>query len=566
MGDTSKDARFDQLVRDMGQPAQRRLTEQDIREINERGARESAAYEERRAETLARMEAQQQKKFMTEVGTCIVLVLLAWFVLRWLVKASAARAKQEQAWRDQMGRVHGSARWMTSDDLKAHKMIGSAAGPGDLLIGVDGSNDHVIYWGENGHMLTFAPTGAGKGVSSLIPNLLMYPGSVVVIDPKGENAFVTARRRRELGQAVHILDPFGKVADKYPSAAFNPLDWIDAAGDEAAEDVALLAEALAPADGKGDPFWNNEGRAMIAGLLLYIAAHEPPEQRNLGRLRDLLSLHPDEWRGLLDQMGESPYPLVRSAGNRIAQKPEKEMASVLSTAQSHTHFLDSAKVRAVLSKTTVDFRTLKKEPASIFLVLPAEQLQNQGRWLRLMITALLRAMARDEAPAPGEAGKKIIKPKFDVLFLLDEFAALGHLNSIKQAFGLMRGYGLKLWPILQDLPQLQGLYKDDWQTFIANAGAIQVFGTNDRATAEYVSKQIGTETVDTASKTYSQHGASESTGLAGRPLMMPDEVMRIEKGQAIVLLRGLHPMVCRRIIYYSDDTFKPHADPNPYAS
>lgn len=75
---------------------------------------------------------------------------------------------------------------------------------------------------------------------------------------------------------------------------------------------------------------------------------------------------------------------------------------------------------------------------------------------------------------------------------------------------------------------------------------------------------IGTETVDTASKTYSQAGASESMGLAGRPLMMPDEVMRIEKEQSLVLLRGLHPMLCRRIIYYRDGTFKPHADDNPY--
>jgi len=503
-------------------------------------------------------------KFVKFIGSCILTIWLSWRVIRWFGKAAIAKAEREKAWREQMGRVHGSARWMTSDDLKAHKMVGSAASPGDLIIGLDGSNSHVIYWGENGHMLTFAPTGAGKGVSSLIPNLLMYPGSVVVIDPKGENAFVTARRRRELGQAVHILDPFGKVSKKYPtSAAFNPLDWIDPAGDEAAEDAALLAEALAPADGKGEQFWNNEARALIAGLLLFIAEHEPPEHRNLGRLRDLLSLHPDEWRGLLDQMGKSENPLVRSAGNRISQKAEREMSGVLSTAQSHTHFLDSGKVRAVLEKTTVDFRALKKEPTSIYLVLPAEQLQNQGRWLRLMITALLRAMSRDD-DAAEDPDKKKTRPKYDVLFLLDEFAALGHLNSIKTAFGLMRGYGLKLWPILQDLPQLQGLYRDDWQTFIANAGAIQVFGTNDRATAEYVSKQIGTETVDTASKTYSQHGASESTGLTGRPLMMPDEVMRIEKEQAIVLLRGLNPMVCRRIMYYKDETFKPHADPNPY--
>lgn len=544
---SDRDERFNQLVRDMGQPSKGNNTVAEVQHVVR--------------ETLADRNFQN---FAEGLGWCLLVIFIAWRVIRWVNKIAKSHAEREQARRDHLGRVHGSARWMTSDDLKAHKMVGSAASPGDLIIGLDGSNNHLIYWGQNGHMLTFAPTGAGKGVSSLTPNLLMYPGSVVVIDPKGENAAISARRRRELGQAVHILDPFGKLADKYPSAAFNPMDWIDPDGDEAAEDVALLAEALAPGDGKGDQFWNNEARAMIAGLLLHIAAHEPPEKRNLGRLRELLSLPASEWRGLLEQMAESENDLVRGAGNRIAQKAEKEMSSVLSTAQSHTHFLDSGRVRAVLSKTTVDFRTLKKEPASIFLVLPAEQLQNQGRWLRLMITSLLRAMARDEAPAAGDATKKITKPKYDVLFLLDEFAALGHLNSIKMAFGLMRGYGLKLWPILQDLPQLQGLYKDDWQTFIANAGAIQVFGTNDRETAEYVSKQIGVETVDTASKTYSQHGASESMGLAGRPLMMPDEVMRIDKEESLVLLRGMPPLHCQRIIYYRDETFKPHADPNPY--
>lgn len=542
-----RDERFHQLVRDMNRPTTGNNTVAEVRQVVK--------------ETLADRHFQE---FAQGLGGCLLVIFIAWRVLRWFGKAAMEQAKREEARREQLGRVHGSARWMTSDDLKAHKMVGAAAKPADLIIGLDGSNNHIIYFGDNGHMLTFAPTGAGKGVSSLIPNLLTYPGSVVVIDPKGENAFITARRRRELGQAVHILDPFGKVADKYPSAAFNPLDWIDVDSDDAAEDVALLAEALAPGDNKGDQFWNNEGRAMIAGLLLHIAAHEPPEKRNLGRLRELLSLPPGEWRGLLEQMGESENHLVRGAGNRIAQKPEKEMASVLSTAQSHTHFLDSSRVRAVLSKTTVDFRTLKKEPASIYLVLPAEQLQNQGRWLRMMITSLLRAMARDEAPAPGEAGQKITRPKYDVLFLLDEFAALGHLTSIKTAFGLMRGYGLKLWPILQDLPQLQGLYKDDWQTFIANAGAIQVFGTNDRATAEYVSKMIGTETVDTASQTHSQAGSSENMGLTGRLMMMPDEVMRIEKEQSLVLLRGLHPLLCRRIIYYRDETFSPHADDNPY--
>ena len=473
----------------------------------------------------------------------VVMLVIGVIVQRWKEKRAAA-------WRNHLASVHGTARWQLPADLAAGDMIGKKAT--GLIVGKVGPTDELIRFDQDGHLLTFAPTGGGKGVSAIIPNLLTYPGSVVIIDPKGENAAITARHRREMGQAVHILDPFGKLGDS--ATAFNPLDWINPDGDEASEDAALLAEALAPPEGQSaDPFWSNEARSLISGLLLYIAAHEPPEKRNLGRLRDFLSQGPKEWQKLLQEMQDSPNQLIAMAGNRMAQKADKEAASVMSTAQSHTHFLDSRKIRAVLEKTTVDLMALKKQPITVYLVLPAEQLQNHGRWLRLMITMLLRAVSRNEH-----------QPEHDVLFLLDEFAALGHLPMIKQAFGLMRGYGLRLWPILQDLPQLQGMYKDGWQTFIANAGAVQVFGTNDRATAEYVSKMLGQTTTDTGSKTHTTQGTSESTSVTGRPLMMPDEVLRIPKPDEVLLLRSAMPVICARVIYHTDKRFIPLADPNPY--
>ena len=475
-----------------------------------------------------------------------VIVLIASWVQR-------RRNRHEAEWRRHLAGAHGTAEFQQPEDMRANGLAGKKVDAG-LILGRIGSTDELIRFDKDGHVLTFAPTGAGKGVSAVMPNLLDYRGSVVVIDPKGESAFVTARRRRELGQDVHILDPFGKMGDGAASAAFNPLDWIDPDGDEAAEDAALLAEALAPADGRSaDPFWANEARALIAGLLLYIVAHEPPESRHLGRLRDFLSLSGDEWRGLLEQMRESPNPLVVAAGNRMSQKAEKEAASVLSTAQSHTHFLDSRRIRSVLEKTTVDLTAVKKRPMTVFLILPAEQLQNHGRWLRLMISSLLRAVTRDQT-----------RPDDDVLFLLDEFAALGALPMIRQAFGLMRGYGLKIWTILQDLPQLQALYHDGWQTFIANAGVIQFFGTNDRATAEYASHMMGQETIKTRSNSYSDHGASSSYSVTGRPLMLPDEVLRIRPVDELLLLRSMSPIMCARVIYHEDGRFSKAADPNPY--
>lgn len=79
--------------------------------------------------------------------------------------------------------------------------------------------------------------------------------------------------------------------------------------------------------------------------------------------------------------------------------------------------------------------------------------------------------------------------------LLDEFVALGRLEAVERATGLMVGYGLQLWPILQDMSQLRDLYEARASTFIANAGVQQVFGVNDFETAKWISQTMGQETI-----------------------------------------------------------------------
>ena len=105
----------------------------------------------------------------------------------------------------------------------------------------------------------------------------------------------------------------------------------------------------------------------------------------------------------------------------------------------------------------------------MFLVLPPDRLASYARWLRLMVAQALTELAR----APG-------RPPWPVLFLLDEFAALGRLEPVERAMGLMAGYGVQLWPILQDVHQLRALYGQRAGTFLSNAGVLQVFGVNDQ--------------------------------------------------------------------------------------
>src|SRR3546814_286901 len=193
----------------------------------------------------------------------------------------------------------------------------------------------------------------------------------------------------------------------------------------------------------------------------------------------------DLLKAVFTRMLDSEYHIVRSTGARCLQKDEKLLSNVIASTQAHTHFLDSARIRESLSASDFKFEDLKTKRMTIYLVLPADRLDTFGRWLRLLIQQALTVNARNIE----------IRPEKPVLFLLDEMAALGRLTMVEQAFGLMAGYGIQMWGIVQDLSQLKRIYGDGWETFIANAGVLQYFGSRDRMSAEYFSALCGVTTI-----------------------------------------------------------------------
>src|SRR5262249_33161513 len=321
------------------------------------------------------------------------------------------------------------------------------------------SGDSLLRLDGEGHVLTVAPTRSGKGVSCVIPNLLDHQGSALVTDPKGENYAVTATWRRRAGHDVFALDPFGLV-DQH--ASYNPLDLVDISSADAVDDARMLADMLVLSEGKeaGDQsFWNEEARGLLTGLLLHVASDPRPEFRTLTEVRDLLTQPPDSFRTLLTKMSESnaANSLVARAAARLLQKADRERSGVISTAQSHTHFLDSPRMKRVLGSSSFDFAALKRDPTSVYLVLPTERIYSYARWLRLMIACGLLAVTRTRG-----------QPRERVLFLLDEFAHLRRMQPVQRDIGLAGGYGVRFWLVLQDLSQLRSTYGDTWQTFLAN--------------------------------------------------------------------------------------------------
>lgn len=496
------------------------------------------------------------------------------------------------------GKSHGSAR-LSSRQERAALQRGEG-----LLIGRDAGNDRLLRYDGPAHLLTLAPTRAGKGVGTIIPNLLTAKRSVLVIDPKGENARITVRARSGLGP-VHVFDPFAVTG--LPTAACNPLDRLQRGSPDLGEDAAALAEALVmdPPGQVSEAHWNEEAKALLAGLILFAACHEEPGRRTLGSVREYLTLPPERLRALLELMQESEaaHGLIARAANRFLGKADREAASVLSNAQRHTHFLDSPRIAVALSRTDLDFADLRHGIVSVFLVLPPNRLDTHSRWLRLLVAQALQDIARDaerpqerlsgaesptEAPdggegpgTPGDALRATLKPATGpVLFLLDEFAALGRLEPVERAMGLMAGYGIQLWPILQGetafwkrlaiafrwrTSQLKAIYGQRAGTFIANAGVQQVFGVNDFETAEWLSRMIGKET--TSYQSYSRRqgldeATTTTTNLTGRDLLTPDEIMQLPAHLQLLRLQGQPVTLARKLRYYADPEFTTFFDPD----
>jgi type IV secretion system protein VirD4 len=443
------------------------------------------------------------------------------------------------------GETHGSARFATNKETAP--LTRSETG---LLIGRDPKSAKLLRYDGPAHLLTMAPTRTGKGVGTIIPNLLTADRSVICIDPKGENARIAGRARQQFGP-VYVLDPFAVTGQ--PSAAFNPLDTLDPGGLDVAEDASTLADALVFDEPgmAGEAHWNEEAKALIAGLILHIAASEPRDRRNLATLREYLTLAPEAFSALLKDMQASTAAtgLIARAANRHLGKSDREAAGVLSAAQRHTHFLDSPRMTAVLNRSDFHFADLKRRNVSVFLVLPPDRLSTYSRWLRLLVSQSLTDMARDPA-----------KPAVPVLYLLDEFASLGHLAPVERAMGLMAGYGVQLWPILQDVHQLRATYGQRAGTFLSNAGVLQVFGVNDHDSARLVSDLLGQETVvfQTMSRALDsdKSGISHSEQHTARPLLTPDEVRNLPQHVELLFLAGQRPIIAGKLAYYADTEFR----------
>jgi type IV secretion system protein VirD4 len=452
--------------------------------------------------------------------------------------------------------TYGSARWASQLDIRG---AGLAAADGVIIGRIE--TQYLRHDGPE-HVLCFAPTRSGKGVGLVVPTLLTWPGSCIVHDIKGENWTQTAGFRAHHGRVL-LFDPTNSG-----SAAYNPLLEVRR-GEWEVRDVQNVADVLVDPEGSLERrnHWEKTSHALLVGAILHVLYAE--QDKTLAGVASFLSdpKRPIETtlRAMMttQHLGEAgTHPVIASAARELLNKSENERSGVLSTAMSFLGLYRDPVVAKVTRRCDWRIRDLIEDerPTTLYLVVPPSDISRTKPLVRLVLNQIGRRLTED-LQAKGRRHR--------LLFMLDEFPALGRLDFFESALAFMAGYGLKSFLIAQSLNQIEKAYGPN-NAILDNCHVRVSFATNDERTAKRVSDALGTATELRAMKNYAGHRLSPWLGHlmvsrqeTARPLLTPGEVMQLPPDDELVLVSGVPPIRARKARYFEDPRLTERVLPPP---
>ncbi len=439
--------------------------------------------------------------------------------------------------------IHGDAKWATEKDIRK---AGLRAKKG-VLLGQTGKG-YLVADGFQ-HILLFAPTGSGKGVGFVIPNLLFWEDSVVVHDIKLENYELTSGYRSEkMGQKTYLWNPASPTG---VSHCYNPLDWVSKEMGQMVDDVQKISNLLLPEQ----EFWQNEARSLFVGVALYLCA-VPEKVASLGEV--VRTMRSDDvvynLAVVLDTLGNDIHPVAYMNIAAFLQKADKERSGVTSTLNSSIELWANPLIDTTTATSDFDFNKIKLEPTTIYVGLTPDNIERLKPLMQIFYQQASQILTK-HMPRPEE--------KIGVMFMMDEFPTLGEMIQFKQGIAYFRGYRVRLFLIIQDTEQLKDNYEEaGMNSFLSNATYRITFAANNTQTAQLISELIGNKTVRQVSRNspvfLDLNPASRSKHIseAQRALLLPQEVIGLPRDEQIILVESSPPIKTKKIFYFKDAFFK----------
>ncbi|WP_323764061.1 type IV secretory system conjugative DNA transfer family protein [Marinovum sp.] len=445
----------------------------------------------------------------------------------------------------------GTTHWQTRAEMKR---AGFFAPPGGgFLLGKMGeprSGKPFIISRTFPHALVVAPTGRGKGVGFVIPNLLTYKGSAVILDVKGENFRETARYRSTSGDKVSRFAP---TDWDRPTHRYNPLARIAAMTnpDRQQMELKLTAKLFLQTD-------NEKLSGLLAGGIdLFVAAGLLAFERGvptIGEIYRITASGGDKQKEYLKRAHEVKNPSARLIFERMASTNNDTLTSYLSLLMtSGLDTWDNRAIDAATSTSDFSFRDIRRLPHSIYLVVEPEVVRPLAPLIRLFFSDLIASLQTSE-PGPDEP--------WPVMIMLDEFDRIGKMPIVVESIKTLRSYGGNLAIVTQTIPALDEIYGENTRRSLQGGAGVKLYLTpSEQKTIEELSQAVGktTKRVVTRSRAVGRNpfeGRSVSERTEDTPLLTEDEARRMNLDEVILVVDAQMPIRAKRIKYYEDTLLK----------
>jgi len=465
--------------------------------------------------------------------------------------------------------LHGEARFASLSDIQKMGLFSEKG----IIIGKYG-NKLLRFKGQQ-FVSIGAPTRSGKGVGIVIPNLLEWQDSCVVLDIKQECYDYTSKYRKEvLGQDVFLFNPFSP--DR--THRYNPLTYIDMESENADLQLTDFANILYPIAGADSTtlFFNQHAQNLFIGLCLM---NRDLKRSNLyAELSEEYNIKlPFTMKGILEL---SEGFTIKDGENEIKGFEEiyrffedfevfsdeckrriegyfaitgDTKSSVLGSFNAPLLMFRSETLNAATEESDFDLRDLRKKRMTIYIGITPDQLANAKLILNLFWSQLILVNTK-------ELPQKNSELKYPCLLLMDEFTAPGAIDILQKAVSFIAGYNLRLLLIFQSISQLEtrrpdGYDKEGARTLLTNIACQILYAPREQEDAERFSKLLGNKTVKSASKSFGKGGTSRSESEQARALMLPQELRELPFEKEVVTVDSGKPILCNKAIYYSDSYF-----------
>lgn len=450
------------------------------------------------------------------------------------------------------GEQYGTAKWQTVESTKFYNRkftepIGKpyADSPQNTILSkncqLSMNTDHTRL---NNNIMIIGGPGSGKSFNVVRPNLLQKYGSYVITDPSAELLRTTGKFFEENGYAIKVFN----LVDMPHSDCYNPFNYI-----RREEDVLTLIQCLiksTESEGKsgGDPFWEKAETALLEAIIFYLIRYQKKQDQNFSKVSELLRQAKTDPKAASTEL-DKVFDQVRNANpNDICikqydifkQASEKTAQSILITAATRLSPFNIDAVEDLTSSDQMELGSIGDRPTVVYIIVP------QGNNAYAFLVNMLYSQMFDTLYYHAQMDNGDSRLKYDVRFILDEFANIGVIPAFQNKLTTMRKYGLSCMIFIQAVGQIKNLYKDDWETLMGACDTLLYLGGNELSSMEDLSKKLGDQTIRVKDSSHSRSmkgGGSDSKSYkyAKRLLLTVDEIRRLKNGYCIVVIKGQDP-------------------------